>query len=223
MLQPLSGDVSARFVARWQPVKLAALEGQFRTERGAPLRVGGWPDVERRETRYAIEIPRALSLLAFHDAGAEVRGLEAFPREHWPPVAIVHVAFQVMVGLGSAMAIVALWAGVLAWRRRDLAAERWLLRALVVAAPMGFLAIEAGWTVTEVGRQPWVIFNIFRTAEAVTPVPGLVVPFVTFTLLYCLLGVATAWRLYRQIIKTSGVRSAGRGTRGAGRVKERER
>ena len=205
ILQPLSGDVSARFVARYQPAKLAAMEGQFRTERGAPLRVGGWPDAERRETPYALEIPRALSLLAFHDPNAEVRGLEAFPRDEWPPVAIVHVAFQVMVALGSAMALVSLWAAVLGWRRRgDIAAHPWLLRALVVTAPMGFLAIEAGWTVTEVGRQPWIVYGVLRTADAVTPVPGLVVPFVTFTLLYCLLGVITAWLLYRQIVKTSG-------------------
>jgi cytochrome d ubiquinol oxidase subunit I len=207
VLQPLSGDVSARCVARYQPAKLAAMEGQFRTERGAPLRVGGWPDVERRETPYALEIPNALSLLAFHDPHAEVRGLEAFPRDEWPPVAIVHVAFQVMVALGSAMALVSLWAGFLAWRRRDLATQRWLLRALVVVAPMGFIATEAGWTVTEVGRQPWIVYGVLRTADAVTPVPGLVVPFVTFTLLYCFLGVITAWLLYRQIIKTSGTRA----------------
>jgi cytochrome d ubiquinol oxidase subunit I len=93
VLQPVSGDLSARFVAHWQPAKLAAMEGQFRTERGAPLRIGGWPDEAAAETRYAVEIPRALSFLAFEDFTAEVKGLEAFPREHWPPVAFVHVAF----------------------------------------------------------------------------------------------------------------------------------
>src|SRR5918997_311311 len=106
ILQPVSGDVSARYVARWQPAKLAAMEGQFRTERGAPLRVGGWPDEEARTTRYALEIPYALSLLAFHDPRAEVRGLEAFPRDEWPPVAVVHVAFQVMVACGTVLALV---------------------------------------------------------------------------------------------------------------------
>jgi len=202
VLQPISGDLSARFVAHWQPAKLAAMEGQFKTERGAPLRIGGWPDEAAGETRYAIEIPYALSILAFKDPHAEVKGLEAFPREDWPPVAIVHVAFQVMVGLGSYLALVSAAALWLMWRRRDLTRRRWLLRALVVAAPMGFICTEAGWIVTEVGRQPWIIYGLMRTADAVTPMPGLVVPFAVFTALYCVLGVAVAWLLYQQVLKS---------------------
>jgi cytochrome bd ubiquinol oxidase subunit I len=204
VLQPISGDLSAKFVAEYQPVKLAAMEGQFATERGAPLRIGGWPDEARGETRWALEVPYALSILAFGSPSAEVKGLAAFPRENWPPVAVVHVAFQIMVALGTLMAAVSLWAAWLAWRKRTLAEERWLLRALVAAAPMGFVAIEAGWTVTEVGRQPWIIYGVMRTAEAVTPMPGLVVPFVTFTLLYVFLGVIVVWLLYRQILSTPG-------------------
>src|SRR6266852_5479767 len=202
LLQPLSGDLNARVVARWQPVKLAAMEGQFKTEKGAPLRVGGWPDEAKGETRYALEIPKGLSLLAFHDPGAEVKGLEAFPRKDWPPVAPVHLAFQVMVGLGSFMALVAAWALALMVRRRDLRAHRLLLRALAVAAPMGFICTEAGWVVTEVGRQPWVIHGVLRTADAVTPMPGLVIPFLTFTVLYCFLGAIVAWLLYQQVLKS---------------------
>ncbi len=202
ILQPISGDLSARFVAHWQPAKLAAMEGQFKTERGAPLRIGGWPDEAARETRYAIEIPWGLSLLAFKDPSAEVKGLEAFPREHWPPVAIVHVAFQVMVGLGSFMALVSALALWLRWRRRDLTRHRWLLRALVLAAPMGFICTEAGWVVTEVGRQPWIIYGVMKTADAVTPMPGLVVPFLAFTGLYCLLGVVVAWLLFQQGLRS---------------------
>ncbi len=202
VLQPISGDLSARFVAHWQPAKLAAMEGQFKTERGAPLRIGGWPDEAAGETRYAIEIPYGLSLLAFKDPHAEVKGLEAFPREHWPPVAIVHVAFQVMVALGSYLALVSAAALWLMWRRRDLTRHRWLLRALVLAAPMGFICTEAGWIVTEVGRQPWIIYGLMRTADAVTPMPGLVVPFLVFTALYCVLGVAVAWLLYQQVLKS---------------------
>ena len=209
ILQPVSGDISARYVAHWQPAKLAAMEGQFATERGAPRRIGGWPDEARRETRLAIEIPNALSLLAFHDPTAVVQGLEAFPREHWPPVPIVHAAFQVMVGLGTIMALVSLWAAVVALRRRDIGSRRWLLRALVVAGPMGFIAIEAGWVVTEVGRQPWIIYGIVRTADAVTPMPGLIVPFTTFTLLYCFLGVIVAYLLSRQVARTMPVARAG--------------
>jgi cytochrome d ubiquinol oxidase subunit I len=184
LLQPVSGDISARYVARWQPAKLAALEGQFRTERGAPLRIGGWPDEEAMETRWAIEIPKALSVLAFHDPNAVVAGLEEWPRENWPPVAITHIAFQVMVGLGTCMAGLAAWSLLLMIRRRPLEGNRWLLRGLVVASPFGFIATEAGWIVTEVGRQPWIIYETVRTADAVTPMPGLQIPFAIFTLMY---------------------------------------
>jgi cytochrome d ubiquinol oxidase subunit I len=189
VLQPLSGDLSARTVAATQPVKLAALESLWETQRGAPLLIGGLPDASRRETRWALAIPYGLSLLAFHDPHAEVKGLASFPRTDWPPVAVVHLAFQTMVALGSMMALVALWTGWAAWRRRDLSTQRWLLRALVVVAPFGFLATEAGWIVTEVGRQPWVVQGLLRTANAVTPMPGLIVPMVLFTLLYIGLGV----------------------------------
>ena len=207
LLQPLSGDISARVVAETQPAKLAALEGQFETERGAPLRIGGWPDVERRETRWAIEIPYALSLLAFHDPNAEVKGLDAIPRDDWPPVPIVHIAFQVMVALGTYMAVVSLWALWRWWRSSTsrsgtgLAGDRLLLRALALATPMGFIAIEAGWTVTEVGRQPWIVQGVLRTADAVTPMPGLIIPFLTFTALYILLGAIVVSMLRQHIVR----------------------
>jgi cytochrome d ubiquinol oxidase subunit I len=185
ILQPVSGDQAARSVARWQPVKLAALEGNFKTERGAPLRIGGWPDERARVTRYAIEIPYGLSLLAFHDPDARVIGLEHFAPEYWPPVIPVHLAFQLMVGLGTAMAIVSIWAIVVLFRRPDALAEhRALLRALAIVTPFGFLATEAGWAVTEIGRQPWVVNGVIRTADAVTPMTGLAVPMALFTLLY---------------------------------------
>src|SRR5205814_1914355 len=110
VLQPLSGDLAARHLAVHQPAKLAAAEALFETRSGAPLTIGGWPDVEQRTTRFAIEIPRGLSLLAFHDPGAEVKGLDTVPRNEWPNVAAVHLAFQLMVGLGSYLALVAVWA-----------------------------------------------------------------------------------------------------------------
>jgi len=202
VLQPVSGDISARYVARAQPTKLAALEAHFTTQRGAPLHIGGWPDVERRETRWAIRIPRALSLLAFHDPNAEVLGLEEFPRGDWPPVVIVHIAFQIMVALGIYMAAVSLWALWRLWRGRGtdgVASSRLLLRALALATPMGFIAIEAGWTVTEVGRQPWIVYGVLRTADAVTPMPGLVIPFLVFTLLYILLGAIVVYMMRQHI------------------------
>ncbi len=202
VLQPLSGDLSARHLAAHQPVKLAAAEAVFRTRSGAPLTLGGWPDIASGETRFAIEIPYALSLLAFHDPHAVVKGLDAVPPQDWPNVPAVHLSFQLMVVLGTYLALVSFWVGWLAWRRRDLAHNRWLMRAIAFATPMGFIAVEAGWMVTELGRQPWVIYGVLRTADAVTPMPGLVVPFVTFTLLYCFLGVIVVWLLYRQVLRS---------------------
>jgi cytochrome d ubiquinol oxidase subunit I len=205
VLQPISGDLSARHLARDQPTKLAAAEALFTTQRGAPLTIGGWPNATLGETRFAIKIPYALSLLAFHDPHAEVKGLDAVPRDLWPNVRPVHFSFDLMVALGSYLALVGLWAGWLAARRADLAHNRWLMRAIALATPMGFIAVEAGWMVTELGRQPWVIYGVLKTADAVTPMPGLVVPFLTFTLLYCFLGVIVVWLLYRQIVRSPAV------------------
>jgi cytochrome d ubiquinol oxidase subunit I len=202
VLQPISGDLSAKAVARLQPAKLAAMEAHFETSARAPLLVGGWPDMETGEMRYAIRIPGGLSFLAFGDFDAEVRGLREFPRDEWPHVPIVHTAFQIMVALGTYLALVSMWAGWVAWRRGQVSDDRRLLGAITLAAPMGFIAIEAGWTVTEVGRQPWIIYGVMRTADAVTPMPGLVYPFAVFTVLYCFLGVIVGWLLYRQIIRS---------------------
>jgi cytochrome d ubiquinol oxidase subunit I len=202
VLQPLSGDLSARTLAEHQPVKFAAMEAHFETGRGVPLFLGGWPDPDSSTVRYAIEIPRGLSLLTFHRADAEVRGLRDFPRDEWPNVPIVHAGFQIMVVLGTYLALLSLWVGWVAWRRGPLVANRRLLVAIALAAPMGFIAIEAGWFVTEVGRQPWIIYGVLRTADAVTPMPGLIVPFLLFTALYCFLGAIVIWLLYRQIIRS---------------------
>ena len=202
LLQPLSGDRSAKMVARHQPAKLAAMEAHFRTEAAAPLIIGGIPDEESGQTRYAIRIPYMLSVLAHGDPQAEVTGLDRVPRDEWPNVLLVHLAFQLMVGFGTFMMAMAVWAGWLAWRGRDLAGQRGFLRGVVFASPMGFLAVEAGWMVTELGRQPWIIHGVMRTADAVTPMPGLVVPFTFFSLLYCLLTVAVVWLMYRQIAKS---------------------
>lgn len=202
ILQPVSGDLSAKTVAKVQPAKLAAMESHFETGTRVPLLIGGWPDPDARETRYAIRIPGGLSFLAHGDIDAEVKGLEEFPRDEWPNVPIVHTAFQIMVGLGTYLALLSLWVAWVAWRRRDPAEQRWLLRAVALATPMGFIAIEAGWTVTEVGRQPWTVYGVLRTADAVTPMPGLVYPFAVFTVLYCFLGVIVAYLLYNQIIRS---------------------
>jgi cytochrome d ubiquinol oxidase subunit I len=202
ILQPLSGDLLAKTVAQTQPVKLAAFEGQFQTEQGASFRIGGIPDESAGVTRYAIEVPHLLSILAYGDPKATVKGLNDFPLGQRPPVAIVHIAFQIMVGCGVAMMLIALWGAwryLKARRNKKWLESTWFLRVLVAAAPLGFIALETGWVVTEVGRQPWIIFGVMRTSEAVTPMPGLVVPFITFTLLYILLALVTVWLLLRQV------------------------
>jgi len=204
ILQPLSGDLNARYLAREQPLKLAALEGQWKTEKSAPLRIGGLPNETTQETPYSFEIPYGLSLLAFHDPHAEVKGLEEWPKADHPPVAVVHIAFQLMVACGMAMAAVSVTALILAWRNRrrlkywSLPDQTWFLRTVVLVAPLGFIAIEAGWTVTEVGRQPFIITGVMRTAEAVTPVPYLTIPLFTFTSVYLFLAFVVIFLLLHQ-------------------------
>ncbi|WP_438482427.1 cytochrome ubiquinol oxidase subunit I [Oleiharenicola lentus] len=194
--QPFAGHFAGQRVAELQPAKLAALEGHFETGTRAPLYIGGIPDMEKRTMEWGIPLPGMLSLMAHDDINAEVIGLDQFPREDWPNVPIVHIAFQIMVGIGTAMAAL----GVLYfWFRRKAEFPRWFLRALVLFIPMGMIAIEAGWIVTEVGRQPWIIYGFMRTKDAVTPVPGMVYHFYLFLALYLTLAVASAWLLRRQM------------------------
>jgi cytochrome d ubiquinol oxidase subunit I len=204
LLQPLSGDFLGKSVALHQPVKFAATEGQFASETHAPLHIGGWPDTAQRRTRFAIEIPGLLSFLAYDDSSALVRGLNEFPRNVWPPVAPVHVSFQIMVAIGFAMTFVALWAAWRQWRSPSIAGSRVFLWVVAASAPLGFIAIEAGWFVTELGRQPWIIQGIMRTADAVTPMPGLIVPFLTITLLYFILAAIVILLLVGQVRESPG-------------------
>src|SRR5437879_6365158 len=201
-LQILSGDLSARSVARLQPAKLAAMEAQYRTQAGAPLMIGGIPQAQTMTTDYALEIARGLSFLATHDPNARVAGLEEFPRDQWPNVRVVHWSFDIMVGSGMLMLALTLCADVLWLKYRRLPDNRWLLRGLVAAGPLGFLAIETGWMVTELGRQPWIIYGVMRTREAVTPMPGLVAPFVIFTVIYIFLAMVVVFLLRRQFLET---------------------
>jgi cytochrome d ubiquinol oxidase subunit I len=138
-----------------------------------------------------------------HDPRAEVIGLDRFPRENWPPVAVVHIAFQLMVGCGMVMAAMALWSGWRALWSGHIEQDRTLLYALIATAPLGFVALEAGWVVTEVGRQPWIIYNVMRTSEAVTPMPGLWIPMATFSMLYVLLAGVVAWAMWRHVAAVS--------------------
>jgi cytochrome d ubiquinol oxidase subunit I len=199
LLQPISGDFSAKHVAKRQPAKLAAMEALYETQRGAPLLLGGIPDDAERKVRYAIEIPRGLSFLAFADLDAEVTGLDRIPRDQWPPTMITHFAFQIMVGLGTLLAAVGAGFLLLRWRRPQLLDHRAVLSCIAACTPLGFLAVEAGWTVTEVGRQPWIIYGVMRTADAVSPMPGLQWSFLSIMLLYGLLGAVTWFVLVRLI------------------------
>jgi cytochrome d ubiquinol oxidase subunit I len=212
IVQPLSGDRSAKHLALAQPAKLAAAEALLRTTRAAPLHVGGWPDVETGEFHGALTLPRGLSLLAHNDPGSMVIGLDQTPRDEWPPVVPVRTAFQVMVGAGTGLAGLAALVGVVAWiRRRRREAGPWprrLLWALAVASPLGFVALEAGWLVTEWGRQPWVVRGYLRTGEAVTSFPYKSAPFWLFTVVYLFLGAAVAYLLARQIVAAHRGRDA---------------
>ncbi|MEO7330319.1 MAG: cytochrome ubiquinol oxidase subunit I, partial [Minicystis sp.] len=199
LLQPLSGHHSAQGAAALQPLKFAAMEAHFQTQPHAPINIGGLPDLDKHTLDHAVQIPSGLSILAFNSPSAEVKGLDDFPRDEWPPVASIHLFFDIMVGTGSAMALLAVVAIVLAYRKRGLPDSRRFLWAVVLMSPFGLIAMEAGWMVTELGRQPWIVRGFMRTREAVTPFPHLAAPFWTFGFLYVFLGVTVAYLLFRQL------------------------
>jgi cytochrome d ubiquinol oxidase subunit I len=199
LVQPLSGDRSAKHLTAAQPLKLAALEAHMHTGGRAPLHIGGVPDLETGEFHGALAIPGGLSFLAHGDFDATVTGLDAFPRADWPPVIGVRTAFQVMVGAGSAMALAALAVSAAAIRRRRLPDGRRWLQAFVVLGPLGFVSLEAGWLVTEWGRQPWIVHGLMHTADAATSFPYKAAPFWLFTIVYLFLGAAVVSLLAKQI------------------------
>ncbi len=194
-VQVLVGDWNGRDVARTQPTKLAAFEGLGRTTRGAPVHLLGWYKDGRVE--YGIPIPRLLSLLAYHDPNATVEGLDAVPANDRPPVNVVRVAFQTMVGIGTLLAMlgVAYLAG--RWRWKRLPDSPWFYRSLVMAGPLSLVALISGWVTTEVGRQPWVVYRVMRTSQAVTGAGGIPVGYATLALVYLGLALAVAWILQR--------------------------
>ena len=175
--QLLVGDWAARTVAERQPVKLAAFEGLEETTKGAPFSLPG-----------GIEIPKLLSLLAFHDPNATVTGLDSVPEDDQPPTGIVKVSFRLMVFIGSGLAALGAWFAWLWWRRGRLPRSLWFYRALVAAGPAALVALIAGWVTTEVGRQPWVVYQVMRTESAVTGASGVPVGFAALGLVY--LGLA---------------------------------
>jgi cytochrome bd ubiquinol oxidase subunit I len=193
--QLVVGDWAAREVAASQPVKLAAMEGLGTTTRGAPVHVLGWYQDGR--VVGGIEVPRLLSLLADHDPTATVTGLDSVPAADQPPVNTVRLAFQAMVGIGTALALLAALYLVTWWRRRGPPRSDWFLRAAVVAGPAAGVALLCGWITTEVGRQPWIVYGVMRTEQAVTAVKGLWVGYVFLVLVYIGLGAAVVWLLRR--------------------------
>jgi cytochrome bd ubiquinol oxidase subunit I len=194
-VQILVGDLNGRVVAQDQPVKLAAFEGLGTTTKGAPIHILGW--YSNGTVKHGIEIPRLLSLLAFHDPNATVLGLDTVPPDDRPPVNVVRFAFQTMVGIGTLLAllgVVFLWVRV---RRERLPDSKWFYRAVVAAGPLALVALIAGWTTTEVGRQPWVVYRVMRTSAAVTAAQGIPVGLTTIAIVYLGLVGAVVWILRR--------------------------
>ena len=194
-VQIVVGDWAARTVTERQPTKLAAFEGLADTEKGAPFHVGGVFD--DGEVKGGIAIPKLLSLLAKHDPNARVRGLEAVPPDDRPPVNVVRASFQTMVAIGTGLALLGAIYLFSWWRNGRLPRSRWFYRAVIAAGPLAIVALIAGWITTEVGRQPWVVYEVMRTEQAVTDADGLAIGLAGLVLVYGGLAVAVAWLLRR--------------------------
>jgi cytochrome bd ubiquinol oxidase subunit I len=194
-LQVVVGDWAARDVGRYQPVKLAAFEGLGHTEAKAPVHLLGW--YENGHVRFGIPVPRLLSFLDKHDPNATVTGLDSVPAADRPPVNVVRIAFQTMVGIGTGLAALALLVLFVWWRKRRLPRSLWFYRALVLAGPATVVALIAGWVTTEVGRQPWVVYNVMLTSQAVTGAKGIPVGYGTLALAYVALAIVVVFVLRR--------------------------
>jgi cytochrome d ubiquinol oxidase subunit I len=173
------------------------MEGVYRTQRAAPITIGGIPSDSEHRVLYGIELPGLLSWLAAFDINAEVRGLDSFPPGDRPNPILVHAAFDTMTGLGVLLGLLGMAFSALALWRRRVPVHRPLLAGLVVAGPAAVVAMEAGWFVTEFGRQPWIVYGVLRTSEAVTSAPGLGPAFAAFTVVYAGLALTTARLLLR--------------------------
>jgi len=199
ILQPLSGDLSARGAYKRQPAKLAAMEAHFHTAPYTPLIIGGMPDTVNKTVNYGIKLPGVLSFMLYDDFKTPVNGLDKIPQKDQPNVPITHYAFQLMVGIGMLLMLLGLLYLFALWKKKEWLVKQWFLKLFIIATPMGFIAVEAGWTVTEVGRQPWIIQGIMRTSDAVTPMPGIQYSFYLFSFVYLTLSVAVVFLLSRQI------------------------
>ena len=201
-MQLLFGDMHGLNTFEHQPVKVAAMEGIWNTEKGAGLRLFAWPDPIEERNDFEIVIPKLSSLILTHDLNGEVKGLKSWPRADRPPVGMVFWMFRVMVGLGMLMIATGLVALVL-YIRKELFSARWFHLWCTAMTPAGFVAVVAGWIVTEVGRQPFIVFNVLRTSETISPVPGgaVATTLTAFVLTYGLLFTAAAYYILRIIGK----------------------
>ncbi len=203
-VQAVLGDLHGGNTHEHQPAKVAAMEGHFETERGAPAILFGIPDAEQERTRLAIGIPNLASLYLTHDWNGEVRGLKDIPRDHWPTnIPLVFFAFRVMVGLGLLMITLGLASGVMRLRGR-LYNTPWLLRAAIAMGPAGLVAVTAGWIVTEAGRQPFTVYGHLRTADSVSPIalPAVATSLAAFAVVYFLVFGAGIWYLFKLFQQT---------------------
>jgi cytochrome d ubiquinol oxidase subunit I len=196
-LMIFSGDHTARQLAANEPAKLAAIEPLFETQEGAPLSIGGWPDMEAEEMRYDIEIPTLLSVLSLDDPNAPIQGLNEFPEDERPDPRAVWWAYDAMTGIGFFLATLIPVFWLFYWRSRGVPTYRPLLAALTLSGFLGFLAILLGWIVTEEGRQPWVAQGVMRIDEGFTLAPGIGIAFIGFALLYVFLSSTLIWLLKR--------------------------
>jgi cytochrome d ubiquinol oxidase subunit I len=203
--QLLLGDLHGLNTLAYQPAKVAAMEGLWETRRGAPLVLFGWLDQDAQETRYALEIPKLSSLILTHDLDGEVKGLKDWPRDEQPPVGWVFWSFRVMVGVGTLMIVTGLMAIVLFLRKR-LFDTPWFQYWCMALTPAGFIAVLAGWFVTEIGRQPYIIYNVMRTAESASPVAGepIALSLTAFVVTYSVVFGAGVYYIGRLIAKGPG-------------------
>jgi cytochrome d ubiquinol oxidase subunit I len=196
-VQVIVGDWAARTVAEEQPVKLAAFEGLAKTQEGAPFTIGGVFDEKQQKVRWGIEVPRLLSILAHHNPNAKVTGLDSVPPQDRPPINVVRIAFQTMISIGTGLALLGVIFFLTWLRKRRLPRSKWFYRAVMLAGPASLVALIAGWITTEVGRQPWIVYQVMRTEQAVTSADGLEVGYVVLLAVYIALAGAVLWLLRR--------------------------
>ena len=201
-MQLLFGDMHGLNTLKHQPAKIAAMEGHWETRRGAPQVLVAWPDQEAATNKYAIEIPYMSSLILTHSLDGEVKGLEEWPRDEWPPVAVVFWTFRIMAGIGMLMIATGLIALILHFKKR-LFDTRWFQLWCMALTPTGFIAVLAGWHVTEVGRQPWIVQGLMRTSDATSPVAGtsLAISLTAFIMIYIFVFGAGSYYILKLIGK----------------------